>query len=299
MLFRHLKIAAGICPNGRLRNLALSVGLLSLLIALEPSAAAASLYTSVSLSPGNGSAIVNTSSTNSVSSSCGAAQGFANPANGLVGVSDSTVPGCGVPFGQAAYADAQFADSWVLSKCPMGTCEILESPLVLWEISMNGTFGGLPGTEDDFVFQDTISVDFAPAYKIIIGVDFTVGVSAITTGTLIDEGILPGDIHNPTTTTFPVIVTGNTLSVDLPSAILLSYAGWDTHIEATAVTNGSMDFYDPIQQTFTSTDPNIQFVSNGGDSTTGSTTPEPGSFILFGTALVALGSLRRQKRKKA
>jgi hypothetical protein len=162
---------------------------------------------------------------------------------------------------------------------------------------MNGTFGGLPGDESTLTFQDTLSVDFAPAYVINIGVTFVVGGVVIATGSLIDEGSLAGDIHNPTTTTFPVIVTGNTLSVDLRSAILLSTGGFSTHMDATAVTNGSIDFYDPIQQTFTSTNPNIQFVSNGGDST--SSAPEPGSFILFGTALVALGVLRRQKHKTA
>jgi len=297
-MLHHLKLAASICPNGRLRDLALSVGLLSLLIALGPSAAASSVLTAVALDPGNGSAIVNQSGANfaslSVSSSCGAAQGFANAADGTVGVSDSTVPGCSVPVSQSAYADAQVADGWTTS-CSPG-CSVSSVPGV-WDISMNGTFGGLPGDESTLTFQDTLSVDFAPAYVINIGVTFVVGGVVIATGSLIDEGSLAGDIHNPTTTTFPVIVTGNTLSVDLRSAILLSTGGFSTHMDATAVTNGSIDFYDPIQQTFTSTNPNIQFVSNGGDST--SSAPEPGSFILFGTALVALGVLRRQKHKTA
>jgi PEP-CTERM motif len=266
-------------------------------IVLGPSTAAASIFTGVVLNLNDGPGSVVTSGASPVatlatSSPCGAAQGFANAVNGTLGVADSTVPACGVSFMHAAFADAQVADGW---SCNLG-CGITQFNLTVWDTNLTGTLDGALGTQGIFTLQDTIKVNFEPVYTVFVSAQLLSNGTLRGSASLTDKGIID---NAPASTTFPVTITGDRFSVDIPSTILLPTGGFDTTMEATAVSNGSVDFYDPVQSSFTSTNPNIQFSSDGGDSTIVGTVPEPGTLLLIGVGLAGLGALPRRKRKTA
>jgi hypothetical protein len=253
-----------------------------------PEPAAASYYTEIVLNPGNGASNVTQGQATyaavlSTTGSCGAAQAFADLSHGAIGVADSTLSSCGVSYTYGAYADAQAFDHWA---CAAG-CSLLPASLN-WVVSMSGTAAGDSTTESTFLFTDTISVNFQTVYTVGVNVRYLGGTLTATAG-LSDTGLVDG---TPGVTTYPVTISGNTFSVNLLASVLLPPLGFSSVMEATAVSNGSIDVYDPVQTSFTPQDPTVQFTSDGGDIAGGNTAPEPASFLLLGTALAALACRR-------